>query len=102
MANLTTADLEPVISSLSEAREWILTNNNVSAYGAINMAGSELFRIELSDSSEALSKELRFVKNQIEQAREAIQNYNSSQALRHLYFTDLNLLKVTENLPSGE
>ena len=102
LANLTVADFQPVISSLSEAREGLLTNNTLAAYGALNTAGSELFRIERSDASEALSKQLRPVMNQIENAHEAVQNHNGSQALRHIYFTDINLLKIIENLPAGE
>jgi hypothetical protein len=100
LANLTMADFDPMKTSLFTARGELMNKNLQSAYNAVNAAGSELFRVEQGVArSDALSQQLRPLANQIDLAHDAIQNNNSSEALRHLNSADNQLLKITENLP---
>ena len=51
--------------------------------------------------SDAISKQLRSLSNQIDGAHDAIQTNNSSQVLRYLNSADNQLLKIVANMSSA-
>jgi hypothetical protein len=107
ISNLTAGDFSGLTDNLIAARLGILGNNSESAYGAINAAGSGLFRLssDAADGNETLIKQLtqqfRPLVTNLDTAREALRDENSTLALRNLNFADLNVLRITQELPSG-
>jgi hypothetical protein len=105
-ANLTSADFSALTDSLITARDGLLRNNSGSAYTAINAAGSGLFLLIQSETGsnetlfQQLTKQLQPIQNNLDNAREAMRNENTTQALRNLNNADLRLLGITQGLPS--
>ena len=50
--------------------------------------------------AQQLTKQLQPIQNNLDNAREAMRNENTSQALRNLNNADLRLLGITQGLPS--
>jgi hypothetical protein len=107
-ANMTASDFNGVTDNVITARQGILNNDSASAYGAINTAGSALFGLtqDAAGNNETLgkqlSKELKPVINNLDNARDALRDSNSTEAIRSLNTADLRLLEVIQELPPGE
>jgi hypothetical protein len=106
--NMTAADFSSVSSNLISARQGVLNNDSTSAYDAINAAESELFILtqNTGDGNETLvkqlAKEFKPVLNNIDKARDALRDNNSTQALRSLNLGDVRILEIIQELPSGD
>jgi hypothetical protein len=100
-ANLTRESLDPVLNYLFVAREELLRNNPLLSLDAINNAGEELFKINMSlarAENESSDIELTPLHRQIEWARLYVLNNNSTQAIRALNGADTQFIIITQNL----
>jgi hypothetical protein len=103
-ANMTRADFNSVTENLITARQAILNNDSVSAFNAINTAGSDLFELSQNAAvgNETITKklvsELRPVQNGLGNTRDALRDNNSTQALRSLNSVEVRLLETFQGL----
>jgi hypothetical protein len=105
MANLTQADFGPVTDNLNTARESLQTNDTTAAYNAVNSAGSELFGLandQGEQNMKAVMQQFKPLQDSIDSIRDALRNNDNTKALQQLNTADVELLKITQSLPSGE
>ena len=105
MANLTQADFGPVTDNLNTARESLQTNDTTAAYNAVNSAGSELFGLandQGEQNMKAVLQQFKPLQDSIDSIRDAFRNNDNTKALQQLNTADVELLKITQSLPSGE
>ena len=105
MANLTQADFGPVTDILNTARESLQTNDTTAAYDAVNSAGSELFGLandQGEQNMKAVLQQFKPLQDSIDSIRDALRNNDNTKALQQLNTADVELLKITQSLPSGE
>lgn len=103
--NLTQADFGPVTDNLNTARESLRTNDTTTAYGAVNSAGSELFGLANSQGEQnvnALMQQFKPIQDSIDSTRDTLRNNDAVKALQQLSTADVELLKITQQLPPGE
>jgi hypothetical protein len=105
MANLTQADFGPVTDNLNTARESLQTNDTTAAYAAVNSAELELFGLA-SDQGEqnmkVLMQQFKPLQDSIDSTRDALRNNNTANAIQQLNTADVELLRITQQLPSGD
>jgi hypothetical protein len=105
MANLTQADFGPITDNLNTARESLEDNDTTAAYGAVNSAELELFGLA-SDQGEqnmkALIQQFKPLQDTIDSTRDALRSNDTAKALQQINTADVELLKITEQLPSEE
>ena len=105
MANLTQADFGPVTDNLNTARESLQTNDTTAAYAAVNSAELELFGLA-SDQGEqnmkALMQQFKPLQDSIDSTRDALRNNDTANAIQQLNTADVELLRMTQQLPSGD
>ena len=105
---MTLADFNAVTNNLITARQGMLSNETVSAYNALNSASNDLFQLSQNAAGDdenlvkQIIKQFRPVQTNIDNARDALRDNNSTQALRFLNSADLRLLDITQGLPAGE
>ena len=105
MGNLTQADFGPVTDSLNTARESLQTNDTTAAYDAVNSVDSELFGLandQGEQNMKALMQQFKPLQDSIDGSRDALTNNDTVKALQQLDTADVELLKITQKLPSGE
>ena len=105
MGNLTQADFGPVTDSLNTARESLQTNDTTAAYDAVNSAESELFGLandQGEQNMKALMQQFKPLQDSIDSTRDALRNNDTAKTLQQLNTADVELLKITQQLPSGE
>src|SRR5215207_9101345 len=105
MANLTQADFGPVTDNLNTARESLQTNDTTAAYDAVNSAGSELFGLandQGEQNMKAVLQQFKPLQDSIDSTRDALRNNDTAKALQQVNTADVELLKITQSLPSGE
>jgi NhaP-type Na+/H+ or K+/H+ antiporter len=105
MANLTQADFGPVTDSLNTARESLQTNDTTAAYDAVNSAGSGLFGLandQGEQNMKAVLQQFKPLQDSIDSTRDALRNNDTAKAIQQLNTADVELLKITQQLPSGE
>jgi NhaP-type Na+/H+ or K+/H+ antiporter len=105
MANLTQADFGPVTDNLNTARESLQTNDTTAAYDAVNSAGSELFGLandQGEQNMKAVLQQFKPLQDSIDSTRDALRNNDTAKAIQQLNTADVELLKITQQLPSGE
>jgi hypothetical protein len=105
MGNLTQADFGPVTDSLNTARESLQTNDTTAAYDAVNSVDSELFGLandQGEQNMKALMQQFKPLQDSIDGTRDALTNNDTVKALQQLDTADVELLKITQKLPSGE
>jgi hypothetical protein len=105
MANLTQADFGPVTDNLNTARESLQTNDTTAAYDAVNSAGSELFGLandQGEQNMKAVLQQFKPLQDSIDSTRDALRNNDTAKTLQQLNTADVELLKITQSLPSGE
>ena len=105
MGNLTQADFGPVTDNLNTARESLQTNDTTAAYDAVNSAESELFGLASGQGEQnmkALMQQFKPLQDTIDSTRDALRNNDTAKALQQLDTADVELLKITQQLPSGE
>jgi hypothetical protein len=105
IANLTQADFGPVTDNLNTASESLEDNDTTAAYAAVNSAELELFGLA-SDQGEqnmkAVMQQFKPLQDSIDSTRDALRNNDTAKALQQLNTADVELLKITEQLPSEE
>jgi NhaP-type Na+/H+ or K+/H+ antiporter len=105
MANLTQADFGPVTDNLNTARESLQTNDTTAAYDAVNSAGSGLFGLandQGEQNMKAVLQQFKPLQDSIDSTRDALRNNDTAKTLQQLNTADVELLKITQSLPSGE
>jgi hypothetical protein len=105
MGNLTQADFGPVTDNLNTARESLQTNDTTAAYDAVNSAESELFGLASGQGEQnmkALMQQFKPLQDTIDSTRDALTNNDTVKTLQQLDTADVELLKITQKLPSGE
>jgi hypothetical protein len=102
---LTQADLKSVEDDLAAVTEALLANNTTEAYNAVNSIDHELFDT-VNDQGEQNIKPLmelfKPLQDNIDNARDALRNNDTANALQLLNSTDTELLKITPQLPAEE
>jgi hypothetical protein len=105
MGNLTQADFGPVTDSLNTARESLEDNDTAAAYDAVNSAESELFGLandQGEQNMKALMQQLKPLQDSIDGTRDALRNNDTAKALQQLNTVDVELVKITQQLPPEE
>jgi len=105
IGNLTQADFNTVRDNLNTARESLEDNDTTAAYGAMNSAESELFGLAIDQGEQnmkALMQQFKPLQDTIDSARDALRNNDTANTLQQLNTADVELLKITQHLPSGE
>ena len=105
IAGLTQADFGPVTDSLNTARESLQNNDTTAAYSAVNSAELELFGLaneQGEQNMKVLMQQFKPLQDSIDSTRDALRNNDTTKALQQLNTAELELLKITQQLPPGE
>jgi hypothetical protein len=101
--NVTSEDIEPVVDSLSTAREGLQENDTEAALGAINDADETLFTLVNEEGDQGgLAEQLKTLQESLDTARESLHNDEDAQALEDLNTADAQVLAITQALPADE
>jgi hypothetical protein len=101
--NVTSEDIEPVLDSLSTAREGLQENNTEAALGAINDADETLFTLVNEEGDQGgLAEQLKTLQESLDTARESLHNDEDATALEDLNTADAQVLAITQALPADE
>jgi hypothetical protein len=105
IGNLTQADFGSLRDNLNTARESLQTNDTTIAYNAINSADNELFGLandQGEQNMKALMQQFKPLQDSIDSTRDALSNNDTVKALQQLDTADVELLKISQQLPPGE
>ena len=105
MGNLTQADFGSFRDNLNTARESLQTNDTTAAYDAVNSADNTLFGLandQGEQNMKAVMQQFKPLQDSIDSTRDALRNNDTAKALQQLNTADVELLKITQKLPSGE
>jgi hypothetical protein len=105
MGNLTQVDFGSLRDNLNTARESLQTNDTTAAYDAVNSAESELFGLandQGEQNMKALMQQFKPLQDSIDSTRDALRNNDTAKALQQLDTADVELLKITQQLPPEE
>jgi hypothetical protein len=105
IGNLTQADFGSLRDNLNTARESLQTNDTTAAYDAINSADNELFGLandQGEQNMKALMQQFKPLQDSIDSTRDALSNNDTVKALQQLDTADVELLKISQQLPPGE
>jgi hypothetical protein len=101
--NVTSEDIEPVLDSLSTAREGLQENDTEAALGAINDADETLFTLVNEEGDQGgLAEQLKTLQESLDTARESLHNDEDATALEDLNTADAQVLAITQALPADE
>ena len=103
MANLTQADFESVIDNLNSASEALQANDTTEAYDAVNSVENELFEIATDQGEQNMKTLMQIFKplqDSVDSARDALRNNDTTNALQQLNSNDVELPKITQQLPA--
>jgi hypothetical protein len=101
--NVTSEDIEPIVDSLSTAREGLQENDTEAALGAINDADETLFTLVNEEGDQGgLAEQLKTLQESLDTARESLHNDDPEKALEDLNTADTQVLAVTQALPADE
>jgi type V secretory pathway adhesin AidA len=101
--NVTSEDIEPVLDSLSTAREGLQENDTEAALGAINDADETLFTLVNEEGDQGgLAEQLKTLQESLDTARESLHNDEDAKALEDLNTADTQVLAITQALPADE
>ena len=104
LGNLTNADFSEVRADLATVREALSNNDTTQAYSALNWAKNGLFELangqgELKDR---INQQFSTIRSSIDRAEEPLLKDDTAQALEGLNNVDVEILRITQNLPPGE
>lgn len=104
LGNLTNADFGEVRENLAAARNSVFDNDSSAAYSALNTAKEWLFGIANGQEglTERINQQFDPLRSSIDSAQESLINNDVAGALKGVNEADVLLIKVTQNLPSGE
>jgi hypothetical protein len=101
--NVTSEDIQPVLDSLSTAREGLQENDTEAALGAINDADETLFTLVNEEGDQdGLAEQLKTLQESLDTARESLHNDEDAKALEDLNTADTQVLAITQALPADE
>jgi hypothetical protein len=101
--NVTSEDIEPIVDSLTTAREGLQENDTEAALGAINDADETLFTLVNEEGDQGgLAEQLKTLQESLDTARESIHNDDDAKALEDLNTADTQVLAITQALPADE
>jgi outer membrane biosynthesis protein TonB len=101
--NVTSEDIQPVLDSLSTAREGLQENDTEAALGAINDADETLFTLVNEEGDQGgLAEQLKTLQESLDTARESLHNDDPAKALEDLNTADTQVLAITQALPADE
>jgi hypothetical protein len=101
--NVTSEDIQPVLDSLSTAREGLQENDTEAALGAINDADETLFTLVNEEGDQGgLAEQLKTLQESLDTARESLHNDDPAKALEDLNTADAQVLAITQALPADE
>ena len=101
--NVTSEDIQPVLDSLSTAREGLQENDTEAALGAINDADETLFTLVNEEGDQGgLAEQLKTLQENLDTARESLHNDDDAKALEDLNTADTQVLAITQALPADE
>jgi hypothetical protein len=101
--NVTSEDIEPIVDSLSTAREGLQENDTEAALGAINDADETLFTLVNEEGDQGgLAEQLKTLQESLDTARESLHNDDPAKALEDLNTADTQVLAVTQALPADD
>jgi hypothetical protein len=101
--NVTSADIEPIVDSLTTAREGLQENDTEAALGAINDADETLFTLVNEEGDQGgLAEQLKTLQENLDTARESLHNDDDAKALEDLNTADAQVLAITQALPADE
>ncbi len=99
IGNLTSADFSATWDSLEQARSAIIDNDTYAAFFAMNDADSNLYG---AVGETALQQQITPVRDQLNNAQDAVINQDLPQALEGVNSASVELTKITQQLPQGE
>jgi hypothetical protein len=99
IGNITSADFSTIQDNLDMARNAIFDNDTYTAFFAMNDADSALYGIVGGTS---LQQQLKPFRDQLNNAQDAVANNDLAKALQDINSAGVELVKVTQQLPSGE
>jgi hypothetical protein len=101
--NVTSEDIQPVLDSLSTAREGLQENDTEAALGAINDADETLFTLVNEEGDQGgLAEQLKTLQESLDTARESLHNDDPAKGLEDLNTADTQVLAITQALPADE
>jgi hypothetical protein len=101
--NVTSEDIEPIVDSLTTAREGLQENDTEAALGAINDADETLFTLVNEEGDQGgLAEQLKTLQEGLDTARESLHNDDPAKALEDLNTADTQVLAITQALPADE
>jgi hypothetical protein len=101
--NVTSEDIEPIVDSLTTAREGLQENDTEAALGAINDADETLFTLVNEEGDQGgLAEQLKTLQENLDTARESLHNDDDAKALEDLNTADTQVLAITQALPADE
>lgn len=101
--NVTSEDIQPVLDSLSTAREGLQENDTEAALGAINDADETLFTLVNEEGDQGgFAEQLKTLQESLDTARESLHNDDPAKGLEDLNTADTEVLAITQALPADE
>ena len=101
--NVTSEDIQPVLDSLTTAREGLQENDTEAALGAVNAADETLFSLINEEGDQGgLKEQLNALQDSLDTARESLHNDDDAKALEDLNTADTQVLAITQALPADE
>ncbi len=101
--NVTSEDIEPIVDSLTTAREGLQENDTQAALEAINDADGTLFSLINEEGDQGgLAQQLKTLQEGLDTARESLHNNDDAKALEDLNTADAQVLAITQALPADE
>jgi hypothetical protein len=105
MSNLTQADLESVADDIAAATEALTSNDTTDAYNTVNSIDQKLFNTANDQGEQNIKPLMEIFKplqDNIDNARDALRNNDTANALQLLNSTDAELIKMTPQVPAEE
>jgi hypothetical protein len=99
VGNVNASDFSAALDSLVEARNAIYDNDTFTVFAAINDADSNTV---WAVGQTPLREQISVVREQLNNAQDAVLNQDLGQALDGVNSASLELFKITQQLPQGE
>ena len=101
--NVTNDDIQPVLDSLSSAREGLQENDTEAAFEAVNNADGTIFTLVNEEGEQGgLTEQLKALQGSLDTVRDSLRNNDAAKALEDLNASDSQVLAITQSLPADE
>jgi hypothetical protein len=106
LANLTQTDFESITEDLAEARQALQNNDTSGVLDELSSASEELFQVISGQSDPdhmtAITEQFKSLQTHMDQGRAAVLKNDHTKTLSEINSADSELLKITQELPSGK